>query len=89
MYGSCNILTEIIHAFHADGQLWRSRSCNAERHLLLWYLIRSPFFEVATRPAVGYALTWLRPIPLVSSIAEKACEILYGIQQYFTYTNAS
>ncbi|KAK9820920.1 hypothetical protein WJX74_007731 [Apatococcus lobatus] len=57
--------------------------------LLLWYLIRSPFFEVATRPAVGYALTWLRPVPLVSSIAEKACEILYGIQQYFTYTNAS
>lgn len=57
--------------------------------LLLWYLIRSPFFEAATRPAVGYALTWLRPVPLVSSVAEKASEILYGIQQYFTYTNAS
>ncbi len=41
------------------------------------------------RGVVDLSLSVLRPVPLVGSLAEKAREILYGIQQYYTYTSAS
>lgn len=31
----------------------------------------------------------LRPVPIAGSLADKAAEIIHGIQQYYTYTNAS
>lgn len=41
------------------------------------------------RGVANTALTLLQPIPLVGLLAGKAGEILFGIQQYYTYTSAS
>jgi len=38
---------------------------------------------------VETAQVWLRPVPLLGSLAGKATEILYGITNYYTYTSAS
>ena len=31
----------------------------------------------------------LKPVPGVGMLSDKAAEILFGIQQYYTYTSAS
>ena len=41
------------------------------------------------RGVVDTSLSILRPVPLIGALADKAGEILYGIQQYYTYTSAS
>ena len=41
------------------------------------------------RGVADTALGLLQPIPLVGLLAGKASEILFGIQQYYTYTSAS
>lgn len=41
------------------------------------------------RGIVDSILKILRPVPLFGVLFDKAGEILYGIQQYYTYTSAS
>ena len=41
------------------------------------------------RGVVESTLSLVRPVPLIGALAEKAGEILFGIQQYYTYTSAS
>ncbi|KAL0024326.1 hypothetical protein WJX79_009218 [Trebouxia sp. C0005] len=65
------------------------RELTRRKLLIMFYLIRSPFFDQYTKGVVDLSLSVLRPVPLVGSLAEKAREILYGIQQYYTYTSAS
>lgn len=65
------------------------RELTRRKILIMYYLIRSPFFDHYTKGVVDLSLSVLRPVPLVGSLAEKAREILYGIQQYYTYTSAS
>ncbi len=48
-----------------------------------------PECRARPRPAVETAQVWLRPVPLLGSLAGKATEILYGITNYYTYTSAS
>ena len=48
-----------------------------------------PECRARPRPAVETAQVWLRPVPLLGSLAGKAAEILYGITNYYTYTSAS
>lgn len=59
------------------------------RLLFLYYIIRSPFFDLYTRPPVERVQGWLHRIPLISSLSNKAVEILFGIQDLYTYTSAS
>ncbi|KAK9812655.1 hypothetical protein WJX72_001406 [[Myrmecia] bisecta] len=59
------------------------------RLLLMYYLLRSPFFERYTRRGVSTVQRIAHPIPLLGTLASKAVEILFGIQQYYTYTGAS
>lgn len=65
------------------------RELTRRKLLIMYYLIRSPFFDQYTKGVVDTALSVLRPVPLFGTLAEKAGEILYGIQQYYTYTSAS
>ena len=56
------------------------------RALLAYYLLRSPVFDGATRPALG-ALGWfLRPVPLVGGVYAKAVDIAEDVNEHFAYT---
>ena len=57
--------------------------------LLLYYLARDPFFSRYTRPAIEKWTKALRWIPLAGWIGDKAAEVLFGAQRYYTYTAAS
>ncbi|KAK9812042.1 hypothetical protein WJX73_000692 [Symbiochloris irregularis] len=59
------------------------------RLLFLYYFLRSPFFDLYTRPPVEKAHGILQHVPLVGSLSSKALEILLGIQALYTYTSAS
>ena len=48
-----------------------------------------PFTLLICRGVVNTSLRVLRPVPLIGVLADKAGEILYGVQQYYTYTSAS
>ena len=59
------------------------------RFLLLFYLLRSPFFEnVANRPLRGIKGA-LGVVPLIGSLAEWGYELIESIQSYHFYTSAS
>jgi hypothetical protein len=59
------------------------------RRCLLQASLASAESRTRARPAVETAQAWLRPVPLLGSLAGKAAEILCGITQYYTYTSAS
>ncbi|GBG68640.1 hypothetical protein CBR_g3181 [Chara braunii] len=56
---------------------------------LLFYLIRSPFFDVVTRRPIAVTERVMKPVPLLGTLTRKAVEILMGIQAYYFYTAAS
>lgn len=65
-------------------------SCVTSPVMANMFLQESNDIDVSVcRGIVDTALNVLRPVPLIGSLAEKAGEILYGIQQYYTYTSAS
>ena len=41
------------------------------------------------RPPVERVHSWLQRLPLVGSLSNKATEILFGIQDHYTYTSGS
>ncbi len=65
------------------------RELMRRKMLLLYYLIRSPMYELATRRAVLRVQGVANYVPLLRSLVDKAVEILEGIQTYYTYTAAS
>ncbi|KAL3158298.1 hypothetical protein ABBQ38_010542 [Trebouxia sp. C0009 RCD-2024] len=65
------------------------RELTRRKLLIMYYLIRSPCFDQYTKGLVDASLSIMRPVPLFGALANKAGEILYGIQQYYTYTSAS
>lgn len=65
------------------------RELMRRKMLLLYYLIRSPMYELATRRAVLRVQGVASYVPLLRSLVDKAVEILEGIQAYYTYTSAS
>jgi peroxin-16 len=57
--------------------------------LLLYYLIRDPFFHSVTLPRLKSFVAAAGRVPLFGRVAEKVLEILVGAQRYYTYTAAS
>ncbi|CAI5465700.1 unnamed protein product [Closterium sp. Yama58-4] len=50
------------------------------RMLLVMYLLRSPCFDAVTRHPLEGIRSFVRPIPLLGSLAERGFEMLLGIQ---------
>ena len=57
--------------------------------VLAMYLLRSPLFELGARPTLEMLARALTRLPLVGGIAPRGSELLIGMQQYFSYTNAN
>ncbi|KAI5077866.1 hypothetical protein GOP47_0007690 [Adiantum capillus-veneris] len=57
--------------------------------LLVFYLIRDPFFSKYTRQYLGVAERALRPVPLIGSLGGKIVELFSGIQGRYCYTSGS
>ena len=57
--------------------------------VLAMYLLRSPVFELGAQPALERLAGALTRLPLVGALAPRGSELLIGMQQYFTYTNAA
>ncbi len=67
----------------------RERDELSRRKLVLaMYLLRSPLFELGARPTLETVAGALTRLPLVGSLAPRGSELLIGMQQYFSYTNA-
>ncbi|KAL2621004.1 hypothetical protein R1flu_001209 [Riccia fluitans] len=62
-----------------------------KRRQLLWalYVMRDPFFDRYTRRPLEKVGNALSPVPLVGTLAEKAVELLYAVQGFYSYTAAS
>ena len=56
--------------------------------VLAMYLLRSPVFELGAQPALERLAGALTRLPLVGALAPRGSELLIGMQQYFSYTNA-
>ena len=56
--------------------------------VLAVYLLRSPLFELGARPALETVAGALTRLPLVGGLAPRGSELLIGMQQFFSYTNA-
>lgn len=66
------------------------RSELSRRKLLLaLYLMRSPFFNSATRRPLDVLEGRLKAVPLLGMLTEKALELVLGVQAYYFYTAAS
>eukprot|EP00850_Spirogloea_muscicola_P016085 SM000128S26218 [mRNA] locus=s128:106389:108151:- [translate_table: standard] len=59
------------------------------RMLLLLYLFRTPCFDAVARRPLESVERSLKPIPLVGLLAERAMELLLGVQQFYFYTSGS
>eukprot|EP00271_Cylindrocystis_brebissonii_P008745 TRINITY_DN23232_c0_g1_i1.p1 TRINITY_DN23232_c0_g1~~TRINITY_DN23232_c0_g1_i1.p1 ORF type:complete len:568 (+),score=83.79 TRINITY_DN23232_c0_g1_i1:281-1984(+) len=57
--------------------------------LLALYLMRSPCFELVVQTRLEGVQSLLKPIPVVGTLAEKAVDLLKGIQGYHFYTAGS
>jgi hypothetical protein len=69
--------------------------CPSEEHaallrpaLLARYLVRSPFFDAATRPALEGVARRLARVPLVGRAATLLTEVAEGMQGYYTYVES-
>jgi len=56
--------------------------------LLARYLVRSPFFDAATRPALEGVTRRLARVPLVGRAAALLAEVAEGMQGYYTYVES-
>eukprot|EP00210_Caulerpa_lentillifera_P001982 g1900.t1 len=59
------------------------------RTLFLIYLLRSPLFDLLTKPGLNSAQSLASAIPVLGKVIGKALELLYGAQRYYVYTNGS
>eukprot|EP00898_Chlorokybus_atmophyticus_P008827 jgi/Chlat1/8946/Chrsp94S08252 len=59
------------------------------RAMWIFYLLRSPCFDVCTKPSAEALLRTIGSIPLLGTLAGKGYELLLGIQGYYFYTAAS
>lgn len=57
--------------------------------LVLFSLLRDPFFARFTSPAIKRWQGRVTKLPLLGGIFDKALEVLVGLQKYYTYTAAS
>eukprot|EP00210_Caulerpa_lentillifera_P000938 g908.t1 len=59
------------------------------RTVFLIYLLRSPLFELLTKPGLDSAQNLASTIPVLGKVIGKAIELLHGAQRYYVYTNGS
>eukprot|EP00854_Cymbomonas_tetramitiformis_P007684 gene7684-9147_t len=64
-------------------EMWRRQV------LMAYYSLRSPCFELCTRPPLAAVGRVLQPVPLVGTVYHHLQEILFGIQAFYFYTSAS
>lgn len=86
------VSTSLAPLYAMQGVAWRRDEADEltrRKLLLLYYLLRDPFFSRFTGPAVERWQGRLGRVPLVGWITDKAAELLLGVQKYYTYTAAS
>jgi len=57
--------------------------------LFLIYLMRSPIFEIITKPGLDSTQKLVSCIPVLGKAIGKALELLYGVQRYYVYTSGN
>lgn len=87
-------LTSLAPLYAMQGISWRrdeSDELTRRKLLLVYYVLRDPFFGRFTGPAVErwHQRLGRLPLPLVGWVADKAAELLVGVQKYYTYTSGS
>ena len=84
--------TALASLYGMQGVRWRREEADelTRRKLMILYaLVRDPFFSRFTEPAVERWRARVQRIPLIGRVAEKAAEVLVGVQKYYSYTAAS
>lgn len=84
--------TGLAALYGMQGVRWRREEADEltrRKLLLLFSLLRDPFFGRFTGVAVERWRGLLGTVPLVGGLVDKAAELLLGMQTYYTYTAAS
>jgi peroxin-16 len=84
--------TALSVLFAMQGIHWRRDEADEltrRKLLMLFSLLRDPFFARFTRPAIKRWQGRITKLPLLGGIFDKALEVLVGLQKYYTYTAAS
>ena len=84
--------TGLSALYGLQGVRWRREEADEltrRKLLLLFSLLRDPFFSRFTGVAVERWRGRLAAVPLMGRFVDKAAELLLGLQTYYTYTAAS